>query len=367
MRIAQVSPLTEAVPPRLYGGTERVVSYLTEELVALGHEVTLFASGDSVTAAELVACSPSALRLSQGPVDPLAFQTVQHELLRQRIREFDLVHLHDGFAAFPLLRETAVPSVTTLHGRLDLPGPAIISRTFFDMPLVAISDDQRRSLPAAGWIGTVHHGLPVDLYRVEPRPSGDYLAFIGRICPEKRVDRAIAIATTAGMPLRIAAKVDPADDAYFRSAVVHLLDNPLVSFLGEVGDGEKQAFLGNARALLFPIDWPEPFGLTMIEAMACGTPVIAWPCGSVREVIDEGVTGFLAENIDDAAAAIGRLHELSRAGVRARFERRFLASRMAQDYLGIYERAITVQTAGTAAVQSCTPTRGERVELLAAD
>ena len=341
MRIAQVSPLTEAVPPRLYGGTERVVSYLTEELVALGHEVTLFASGDSVTSARLVPCTPIALRLAAQVNDPLACHVVQLELLRQRACQFDVVHFHDSLIAYPLMRELPVPSVTTLHGRLDIPGPSLIYTMFSDAPVVAISEDQRRPLPDANWVGTVHHGLPPNLHPFEPFPRADYLAFLGRICPEKRVDRAIAIASAAQIPLRIAAKVDPVDEVYFRAVIAPLLKNPGVSFVGEITDAEKPAFLGNARALLFPIDWPEPFGLTMIEAMSCGTPVVAWARGSAPEVIDEGVTGFLVNSVDSAVEAAGRLPALSRDLVRARFEQRFLAGRMAKDYLLIYERLLS--------------------------
>jgi glycosyltransferase involved in cell wall biosynthesis len=347
MRIAQISPLIESVPPKLYGGTERVVSYLTEELVKLGHNVTLFASGDSQTAAELVACVPKALRLDPHVREPLAHHVLELEAVRRRAREFDILHFHTDYLAFPLLRELGAPAVTTLHGRLDLPDLQPLYAEFGDMPLVSISHDQRTPLAGANWVGTVHHGLPAELYSFQPFPRGDYLAFLGRISPEKRPDRAVAIAKAAGVPLKIAAKVDRADDAYFRAEIAPLLDDPLVEFIGEVDDAGKSEFLGHARALLFPIEWPEPFGLTMIEAMACGTPVIAWARGAVREIVDEGVTGLLVDSVEDAADAVGRVAALSRREVRLQFERRFLARRMALDYQAIYRSLMVGATMST--------------------
>jgi glycosyltransferase involved in cell wall biosynthesis len=336
VRIAQVAPLYEAVPPKYYGGTERVVSYLTEELVRQGHQVTLFASGDSVTAAELVPICPQALRLDQQVVDRLAPHIVQLERVFQSAHRFDVVHFHTDYFHYPLSRRLGVPQVTTLHGRLDMPELACLYDEFRDMPVVSISDAQRAPLPQADWLATVHHGLPPDLLSCRERP-GDYLAFVGRISPEKRIDRAVEIARRAGMRLRIAAKVDAADRDYFRT-VEHLLKDPLVEFVGEIGEADKGEFLGNALALVFPIDWPEPFGLVMIEAMACGTPVVAWRCGSVPEVIDEGVTGFVVGDLDAAVRAVGRCAGLDRRRVRQAFDRRFTAARMARDYLAVYRR-----------------------------
>lgn len=337
MRIAQIAPLIESVPPRLYGGTERVVSYLTEELVRLGHEVTLFASGDSVTSAELVPCAPRALRLDPGVRDPLPHVMLQLERVRQQAHRFDLLHFHTDYCHFPLFRPIAERTVTTLHGRLDLPDLVPIHREFRDMPLVSISEDQRRPMPWARWVGTVHHGLPTGLLPFTAEPQG-YLAFLGRISPEKRPDRAIEIACKAGLPLKIFAKVDRADERYFQERIAPLLDHPLIEFVGEIGEAEKGEALGKALALLFPVDWPEPFGLAMIEAMACGTPVIAFPCGAVPEVVEEGVTGHLVASIDEAVAATRRVRALDRRQVRQRFEERFSAERMAKDYLEVYER-----------------------------
>ena len=341
MRIAQIAPLAESVPPRLYGGTERIVSYLTEELVAQGHDVTLFASGDSETSAHLVRCAPSALRLNPAVTDTLPYHLVMLEQVRQRAREFDILHFHIDLLQFPLVRTFATPSVTTLHGRLDLPDLMPFYRLFPEVPLVSISDDQRAPMPPVHWIRTVQHGLPRNLYRFEPRPAsngaGGYLAFLGRISPEKRPDRAIAIATRAGMRLRIAAKVDKADAAYWRDEIEPLIRaNPLVEYVGEIGEREKAEFLGNATALLFPIDWPEPFGLVMIEAMACGTPVIAFACGSTPEVVDHGETGFLVDSVEEAVAAVPMAARLDRGRVRAVFERRFSIERVARDYLEVY-------------------------------
>jgi len=336
LRIAQVAPLFESVPPRLYGGTERVVSYLTEELVALGHEVTLFASGDSTTSAELVPICPRALRLDPERPEPHALHVVQLEEVYRRAADFDVIHFHTDTLHLPLARRLGVPSLTTLHGRLDLRGLERLYAEFADLPLVSISNAQRQHLPWANWAGTVYHGLPINLHRPTYRP-GQYLAFLGRVSVEKRVDRAIAIAQRLQIPLKIAAKVDRADWDYFKQEIEPLLSGPLVEFIGEISEHEKTAFLGDALALLFPIDWPEPFGLSMIEAMSCGTPVVAFRCGSVPEVIDEGVTGFIVDDLDSAVAAVQRACELDRRRCRERFEQRFSATRMALDYCSVYE------------------------------
>jgi glycosyltransferase involved in cell wall biosynthesis len=336
MKIAQIAPLAESVPPRLYGGTERVVSYLTEELVRLGHEVTLFASADSASRARLVACAPRALRLDPAVQDPLPHLRLMLELVRQRAHEFDLLHFHtEAQLHFPVFRDLADKTLTTLHGRLDLPELAPLFREYAGMPVVSISHSQRRPLPAAHWVGTVHHGLSAEVCPFNPVPRGRYLAFLGRVSPEKGVERAIDIARAAGQPLRIAAKVDAADAAYFRRRVAPR-HGGTVEFLGELSEAEKQAFLGNAAGLLFPIDWPEPFGLAMIEAMACGTPVLAWRNGAVPEVLEHGVSGFIVDSLDEAVALVPRLARLDRGRVRARFEARFTAERMARDYLAVY-------------------------------
>lgn len=339
MRIAQVAPLVESVPPPGYGGTERVVSYLTEELVKEGHEVTLFASGDSKTSARLVACAPRSLRLDETVVDPLAHQVVQLEAVAALADRFDIIHWHVDYFHFPMSRRLGVPHVTTLHGRLDIPDLQPVYDEFTEMPVVSISDDQRSPLPQANWAATVYHGMPLDELLPHPEP-GAYLAFLGRISPEKRADRAIEVARRAGIPLRIAAKVDDQDREYFEREIEPLLDQDHVDFIGEIGPHDKDEFLGRARALIFPIDWSEPFGLAMIEAMARGTPVIAYRSGSVPEVIDEGVTGFVVDDIESATAAVGRLDEIDRAGVRAAFERRFDVARMAHDYVDVYERLV---------------------------
>ena len=336
LRIAQISPLYESVPPQLYGGTERIVSYLTEELVSLGHEVTLFASGDSRTAARLVTPCAYALRLS-GCNDPLPHHYLMLEELRRMAHEFDVLHFHIDYLHFLLSRRERWTQLTTLHGRLDLPDLVPLYREFVDQPLVSISDSQRTPLKWAHWAGTVHHGLPSDLYRLQERP-GDYVAFLGRISPEKRVDRAIEIAGRAGAKLKIAAKVDRADAEYFAQIIAPLLRQPHVEFIGEIGDRDKQEFLGGAQALLFPIDWPEPFGLVMIEAMACGTPVIAYRRGSVPEVIDDAATGFICDDVDDAVRALEMVPSLSRARCRRVLDERFTARRMAQDYVEVYAR-----------------------------
>ena len=339
MKIAQVAPLYESVPPKYYGGSERVVSYLTEELVRQGHDVTLFASGDSVTSARLIAACRRSLRLDKNCVDQLAHHIRMLDLFFRDAKDFDIVHFHIDYLHFPLTRREGIRSVTTLHGRLNIPDLAPLYREFRDMPVVSISDSQRRPLPWIGWQATVHHGLPENLYKFQEKPDG-YLAFLGRISPEKRVDRAIQIARRTGMEIKIAAKVDDTDREYFETVVEPMLKDPLTEYLGEIGDGEKGDFLGRARALLFPIDWPEPFGLVMIEAMACGTPIIAYANGSVPEVIEHGVTGFLVEDLDDAVRAVERIPTLSRRRCREVFEERFSARRMAHDYVAVYERLV---------------------------
>ena len=339
MKIAQVAPLYESIPPKYYGGTERVVSYLTEELVRQGHDVTVFASGDSVTRARLEPVVPRALRLDKHCVDPLAHHVLMLGKVDKRALEFDIVHFHIDYLHFPLTRGWDTPQLTTLHGRLDIPELAPLYHEFHDMPVVSISNDQRTPLPFANWRATVYHGLPPELYTFRARP-GNYLAFLGRISPEKRVDRAIEIATRAGMPLRIAAKVDKVDQEYFESRIKPLLNHPLVDYVGEIGESEKDAFLGNAYALLFPVDWPEPFGLVMIEAMACGTPVIAYRRGSVPEVIEDGKTGFIVEDTEEALAAVERIGTLSRQRCWREFEQRFSTRRMVRDYLAVYRAII---------------------------
>ena len=342
MKIAQVAPLVERVPPELYGGTERVVSYLTEELVRQGHEVTLFASGDSITAAELVPCAERALRLDPAAPPALPQQLVMLDKVRRRAREFDVIHFHIEYLHFPLCRHEAWRVMTTLHGRLDLPEVVRFFREFDELPLVSISNSQRAPMPPVNWAGTVHHGLPVDLYSFNAKPE-DYLAFVGRISPEKRPDRSIEIARRTGLKLKIAAKVDRADEAYFHESVRPLLVDPHVEFIGEVGESDKADLLSKARALLFPVDWPEPFGLAMIEAMACGTPVIAWRCGSVPEIVAHGVNGYIVATMDEALAAVRRIDEVDRARVRGAFEQRFSAQRMASDYVRIYRRLAASQ------------------------
>ena len=339
MRIAQVSPLFESVPPKYYGGTERVVSYLTEELVRQGHDVVLFASGDSETDARLVACCRRALRLDKASVDHLAHHIVQLERVYQHRHEFDLIHFHTDYLHYPVSRRESMPHLTTLHGRLDIPDLFPLYRQFPDMPLVSISNSQREPLPRVNWVGTVYHGLPEDLYTFQEKP-GTYLAFLGRISPEKRVDRAIRIARRVGMPIKIAAKVDLVDQAYFEDVVRPLIEEPGVEYIGEIGEGEKDEFLGNAFAFLFPIDWPEPFGLVMIESMACGTPVIAYPHGSVSEVMEDGITGFVVNDVEDAVRAVQLVDRLSRRRCREVFEDRFSVTRMARDYVSIYERVL---------------------------
>ena len=344
MKIAQVSPLIEAVPPKLYGGTERVVSNLCEELVAMGHDVTLFASGDSVTSARLAAACPTALRLDKSMTDHVAPHISMLEALACVADEFDVVHLHVDYLGYPILRRLDVPFLSTLHGRLDLPELRPLYEIYRDVPVVSISASQREPLPHANYIGTVYHGLPLRM--LSPgRGDGGYLAFLGRVSPEKGLDAAIRIAGRTGLPLKVAAKIDRADRAYYEEVIEPMLGSADVSFVGEIGDDRKSEFLGGAAALLFPIAWREPFGLVMIEAMACGTPVIATPMGSVPEIIEDGVTGFIVSDEDEAVAAAKDLHSLDRARVRREFERRFTSRRMAEDYLDLYRRVIAQKRA----------------------
>jgi glycosyltransferase involved in cell wall biosynthesis len=339
MRIAQVAPLYESVPPRLYGGTERVVAYLTDELVRQGHAVTLFGSGDSRTSATLVSPCPRALRLGGECRDAVVPHLLLVEQVARRAAEFDVIHFHTGELHFPLARRLRAPHLTTLHGRQDLSELGPLYDEFNDMPVVSISDAQRAPLPQANWFGTVHHGLPPDNFRFHAAP-GSYFAFLGRLSPEKRVDRAVAIAKACGVPLRVAAKVDPADQEYFHRDVEPLFADPAVEYIGEIGEGQKSDFLGRARALLFPIDWPEPFGLVMIEALACGTPVVAFRGGSVPEVIEDGVTGFVVDDLKEAIARAREVDRIDRAACRSAFERRFTAARMASGYVQLYRKAI---------------------------
>ena len=344
MRIAQVAPLIESVPPKHYGGTERIVSYLTEELVRAGHEVTLFASGDSVTKARLIAPFQRSVRKNDRCKDPMARELVLKDHVVEHADEFDVIHFHTGYLHFPVSRFLPVPHVTTLHGRLDIPDLVAVYDRFRDVPVISISNAQRSPIPWANWQATIYHGLPEDLFRFYP-DRGDYLAFLGRISPEKGADRAIEIAKRVDMPLKIAAKVDRADRRYFKRDVEPLLNDPHVEWVGEINDKQKNDFLGNAYALLFPIDWPEPFGLVMIEAMACGTPVIAFESGSVPEVMENGVTGFVVREVDEAVEATRRVHHLSRARCREVFEKRFTATRMANDYISLYEQILSPDAA----------------------
>ncbi len=339
LRIAQVAPLYEPVPPKAYGGTERVVSWLTEALVARGHEVTLYASADSRTAARLIPCAERALRGHDGCRDPIARHMEMLGRLAREAEDYDLVHFHTDYLHFPVARRLAVPHVTTIHGRLDLPDLRPLFREFRDIPVVSISDAQRAPVPFANWQATIHHGLPRDLHRFSPRHQG-YLAFLGRFSPEKAPHVAIEIARRAGLPIRLAAKVDEANREYFEQVVRPLLDEPFVEYVGEVGGAGKDAFLGGALALLFPIDWPEPFGLVMVEAMACGTPVIAYRRGSVPEVMVEGVTGFVVDGIDEAVRAVERAAALDRAACRRVFEERYTVERMVERYEALYQRML---------------------------
>jgi len=338
MKIAQIAPLMESVPPRLYGGTERIVFWLTEELVREGHAVTLFASGDSITSAELVPCTREALRLDAAVKDPIPYYMLMLDKVRRRADEFDILHFHIDPLQFPLFRDIAGRTVTTLHGRQDLPDLPPLYFGISELPLVSISHAQRDPIPHANFAATVHHGLPLDLHKPVFSPRGGYVAFLGRISPEKRPDRAIEIARSVGVPLKIAAKVDKVDAAYFQRTIEPMLDGPGVEFVGEINDARKNEFLGEASALLFPIDWPEPFGLVMIEAMACGTPVLAFRRGSVAEIIDDGVTGRIVDTMEEAVAALPEVLALDRRLVRRRFEERFSAARMARDYVSLYRK-----------------------------
>jgi glycosyltransferase involved in cell wall biosynthesis len=341
MKIAQIAPLMESVPPRFYGGTERIVSYLTDELVAQGHDVTLFASGQSITSAKLVPCCTQGLRLNSAVCDPIPYYMVMLDKVRRMASQFDILHFHLDHFHFAAFSDIADRTVTTLHGRQDLPDLKHLYAGFPGMAMVSISESQRAPIANANFLGTVPHGMPRNLLTPTLQARGGYLAFLGRISPEKRVDRAIKIARSVGLRLKIAAKVDRVDEQYFHSTIEPLLKEPGVEFIGEIDDQRKSNFLGEARALLFPIDWPEPFGLAMIEAMACGTPVLAFREGSIPEVIDDGVTGYVVESLEEATRKIGSLLALDRGRVRRRFEERFTARRMAQDYLGIYERLLS--------------------------
>jgi glycosyltransferase involved in cell wall biosynthesis len=338
LRIAQVAPLYESVPPKLYGGTERVVAYLTDELVNQGHAVTLFASGDSITKARLVAISPYALRL-HNHLDPLAYHILQLQEVFERANEFDILHFHTDYLHFPFSSNNSITTITTLHGRLDIDDLKPIYEKFDNVPVVSISDAQREPLPMANWIGTVYHGLPFDLYK-KGEGKGDYVTFIGRISPEKRADRAIEIARQANIKIKIAAKIDKADQSYFEKEIRHLFKLPHVEFLGEVGEIEKAELLGNAVAMLFPIDWREPFGIVLIEALACGTPVIAYNHGSVPEVITHKKTGFVVENINEAVNALKHINHINRDECRASFENRFSAGIMVKNYIQLYEKLL---------------------------
>lgn len=352
MKIAQISPLYEAVPPKFYGGTERVVAHLCDALVDLGHEVTLFASAEAETKAKLVPVRDQAIRLDPAPLkSDLASHMAMLNEVRRRVDRFDVLHFHTDMIHFPFFEDVAERTLTTLHGRLDLKGLAQVYTRWPQFPLVSISDDQRRPLPWANWSGTVLHGMSTELYSFQETP-GDYLAFLGRISPEKGPERAIAIAKKVGIPLKIAAKVDAADANYFHDEIEPLLDHPLIEFLGEIGGPRKSAFLGGAKALLFPINWPEPFGLVMIEAMACGTPVVAYNCGSVPEVIEDGVTGFIVRNQNEAVQAVRRIAQIDRRGVRERFEQRFSATAMARRYLPLYARRATSSEPAVPLLQS---------------
>ncbi len=346
LKIAQISPLIESVPPRLYGGTERIVSYLTEELVSQGHDVTLFASGQSVTSARLVPCCDQALR-QKGVPDHVPHHLLMLDKVRRMASQFDILHFHIDQLHFPAFRDIAARTLTTLHGRQDLPDLGQFYAGFPEMPLVSISDSQRDAIPCANFAGTVLHGLPQHLFTPTLDPRGGYVAFLGRVSPEKGLDRAIAIASAVGLPLKIAAKVDRPDEAYFHQEIEPLLTRPGVEFIGEIDDRQKNRFLGDARVLLFPIDWPEPFGVVMIEAMACGTPVLAYRRGSVPEVIDEGVTGYVVDSVDEAICKIGSALALDRGRVRRRFEKRFSAARMAHEYVAIYRELLGVSGAET--------------------
>lgn len=344
MKIAQVAPLYERVPPQMYGGTERVVSYLTEELVSQGHEVTLFASGDSVTKAKLLSPCKEALRLSSTCIDHYVHHVLMMEMVQKMKNDFDIIHYHIDYMHFPLSRYSDIPHVTTLHGRLDIPDLFHLYKEFNEIPLISISHNQRKPIAKANWTANVYHGLPYDLLEFNPK-GGEYLAWVGRISSEKRVDRAIEIAIKCDMPLKIAAKVDKVDHQYYLNEIKPKLNHPLIEFIGEIGDDNKADFIGNAKALLFPIDWPEPFGLVMIEALACGTPVIAFKNGSVPEIIDEGVTGFIVNSIEEAVEVVNnKIHLIKREVCRLIFEEKFSAERMANDYIESYKNLIRLNS-----------------------
>lgn len=349
MKIAQVAPLIESVPPKLYGGTERVVAYLTEELVAQGHDVTLFASGDSCTSARLIPGAPKALRLA-GCKDPLPHHIAMLEDVYRRADDFDVIHYHIDYVHYPMSVRQRVPQVTTVHGRLDLPDLVPLYQTFPEVPLVSISQSQRAPMAAANWVATIHHGLPKDVLTYSPGP-GSYLAFVGRLSPDKGPDRAIEIAKRCGLPLKIAAKIDPEHLDYYHDQLEPSFAHPLIEYVGEINEAQKNDFLGGALAMLFPISWPEPFGLAMIEAMACGTPVIAFPHGAVPEVMKEGVSGFVVEDVDGAVRAVNQVAGLSRAACRQHFDERFSAERMARDHVALYQRLIGQKMATHAKVR----------------
>lgn len=353
MKIAQVAPLFESVPPKAYGGTERVVSHLTEELVSRGHEVTLFASGDSVTSARLIAPVPESMRADVGMPIWMVYHLIQMDMVAELADTFDVIHFHTDYMHFPLAKTFRTPHVTTFHGRLDCPHLVPMCRHFPEIPLVSISNSQRTPLPWANWCATVYHGLRQDSYSFAPDP-GDYFAFVGRVSPEKRLDRAIDIALRTGTPLYIGAKIDKTDEAYFNESIKPLLCHPLVHFMGEVGETEKREMLEHARALLFPIDWPEPFGLVMIEAFSCGTPVIAYANGSVPEIMEDGVTGFIVTNQDEALRAAQQINAIDREGCRKAFERRFTAAHMAENYLRVYRRLSAGMNCGRALTTQAT-------------
>jgi glycosyltransferase involved in cell wall biosynthesis len=343
MKIAQISPLMESVPPRLYGGSERIVSYVTDELVRQGHDVTLFASGDSVSSAKLVRCVPMALRLDANVRDPIPYYMLMLDRVREMADEFDILHFHIDQFHFPLFRHMANRTVTTLHGRQDLHDLKPLYVGFSDMPLVSISNSQRKPIANANFAATVYHGLPLQTLKPTYNPSGEYVAFLGRISPEKRPDRAIRIAQALGIRIKIAAKIDKVDEAYFRESIAPLFNLPGVEYIGEIDERSKSEFLGQASALLFPIDWPEPFGLSMIEAMACGTPVLAFRCGSVPEIVDPGVTGLIVDTMDEAIRVLPQVLGFDRRAVRQKFEQRFSAARMAKDYVQVYRSLIKGQ------------------------
>lgn len=339
LRIAQIAPLYESLPPKLYGGTERIVHYLTEELVKQGHDVTLFASGDSITKGKLIACVNEGLRLKRNCIDPLAYHIIQLQELLIHVDEFDILHFHTDYLHFPFSGMLKIPSVTTLHGRLDIPELQDVYNTFPYQSLISISENQRLPIPQGNFIKTVYHGLPKNLHH-KGDGKGEYLGFLGRISPEKGIERAIEIALATDTKLKIAAKIDKADFTYYEENVKFLLDHPLIEYIGEINEQQKTEFLGKAKALLFPIDWPEPFGLVMIEAMACGTPVIAFNRGSVPEIMENNVTGFIVDSVTEAIDAVSRLKCLSRAEIRRVFERRFTATRMAENYVKVYNSVI---------------------------